>query len=212
MCGSMNIIGICGPMGGGKSTIGRHLETLGYERIPMAAALKDMLKALGLDDLDLNGPPSHKNAPNDLLCGKSPRYAMQSLGTEWARRAIGYDLWVNVIQARIIAHQTKCATRRRKVTPGCRGVVIDDIRFPNEWAMLERLGATLWCIRRPEVERKRRWFDRLLGRFNLFPFIHESEFHWPDAPVDAEFWNTGTEQDLKDQVQAFLGRSQTEQE
>lgn len=212
MCGSMNVIGICGPMGGGKSTVGKHLESLGYTRIPMSTVLKDMLRALGLDELDLNGPPSHRQQPNSLLCGKSPRYAMQSLGTEWARDMIGGDLWVNAIQARIIAHQTKCATRRRKSGEPCRGVVIDDIRFPNEWAMMERLGGSLWRIRRPDVERKRTWWDRLMARFGFFPRVHESEFHWPDAPVDAEFWNTGSEDDLKTQVTNLLDRYQTEQE
>lgn len=208
------VIGIVGPMGAGKSTLAKHLvEVHGYTRMSMATPLKNMLRALGLSEEDVNGPQAHRERPSTLLGGKSPRFALQTLGTDWGRRMISPDLWVSAVQALIIQHQTRAATAKKKQPHA--GVVIDDIRFPNEWEMVRRLGGSLWRIRRPQVERTRTWLDHFYhGRWGglthplvwlrLFKPIHESEYHWPDAPSDAEFDNTGTEAEMRHQASLLL--------
>lgn len=214
------VIGISGAMGAGKSTLAKHLvEVHGYTRMSMAAPGKNMLRALGLTEEDVNGTPAQKMRANPMLGGRSARFAMQSLLTQWGRLMMSPDLWVNAMQVLIVQHQTKSATGKKK--PPHAGVVIDDIRFPNEWDMVRRMGGVLWKVRRPDVEPTRTFMDRLfhaprVGKLirplSLFlPFwrpIHESEYHWPDAPSDAEFWNTGDEAEMRTQASTLLLRTQ----
>lgn len=49
---------------------------------------KDMLSALRLSQEELHGPPAIRDSPSARLSGRSPRYAMQTLGTDWGRRMI----------------------------------------------------------------------------------------------------------------------------
>lgn len=218
MCGNLKILGLVGASSAGKSTLSKVLEEHGYVRLALGKPFKDMLAVLGLTKNDLYGPPSHRSAPNDLLCGKSPRFAMISIAQDWGRKQIGNDIWVNALQNQIVAYQTKCATEGRPAL-----IVVEDVRQPNEWDMIHRLGGSLWRVRRPEVEPKIGWlcrlcnapvrWQRMIGKalvplakpFGLQP-VHETEYHWPDAPAEAEFWNTGTTADLEAQVRDFLAR------
>lgn len=176
------IIGICGQTAAGKTFARKHVAA-GYDALPisMADALKRMLLELGLEHSDVYGSQEHRMKPNYLLCGKTSRHAMQTLGTEWGRKLIGNDVWVNATEASIA---TICAGEH---APDY--IVIDDIRFPNEVAMIKRLGGVLWRVRREEVEAKRSALDVWLHRIGLHPFIHESEYHWRDFQPDVELRN-----------------------
>ena len=84
------LIGFCGAAGAGKT----HAATLlardwGYSRVRFAGPLKAMLHALGLTEADTDG--AAKDQPADLLGGRTPRHAMQTLGTEWGRALISPD-------------------------------------------------------------------------------------------------------------------------
>ena len=80
-----------------------------------------------------------------------------------------------------------------------RDKLADDIRFPNDWSAIKKLGGSLVCVRRPEFEVPRSLYDVLYHRYGLKYFLpekpasrfatHESEFHWRDAPVDIELKN-----------------------
>lgn len=111
------IIAFTGPAGCGKSTAALHLVVShGFTRMRFAEPLKAMLRTLGLSHDEVDGPA--KEMPCHLLCGKTPRWAMQTLGTEWGRDLIGSDLWVR-------AWRNAQASIKG-------GVVVDDCRFPNE--------------------------------------------------------------------------------
>lgn len=218
MCGNLKVIGLVGASATGKSTLSKVLAEQGYKRIAMAKPLKDMLAVLGMTHEDLYGPPAHRAAPSDFLCGRSPRHVMQALGTLWGRIAVGPELWVNAVQEQVVSYQTECATCGKPAL-----VVIEDIRFPNEWSMIQRLGGVLWRVRRPAVEPKIGWlchlvnapvrWKRIVGAivaplvkpFGITP-THESEYHWPSAPAEAEFWNTGTPEELAAQVRELVRR------
>jgi hypothetical protein len=62
----------------------------GFARVRFAGPLKAMMAALGCTNAEIDG--DRKEVPCDLLGGKSPRWAMQTLGTEWGRKLIGDDL------------------------------------------------------------------------------------------------------------------------
>lgn len=129
------IVGLAGPKRAGKGTAARALTDAGYQLVSFARPLKDMLIAMGLTERDLD---EGKELPHPLLGGLQPRWAMQSLGTEWMRKLVCQDGWVNIARHRIAQWRDK----------GQR-VVVDDCRFDNEGVMLRGLGAPIIEITRP---------------------------------------------------------------
>jgi hypothetical protein len=132
------IIAFTGLAGAGKSTAAMHLvKSLGFERVRFAGPLKDMMRALGLSEREIDGDLKEK--PCDLLGGKTPRYAMQTIGTEWGRDLIDSDLWIRAWQNSI-----------SRVPTGVN-VVVDDCRFPNEAKAVGSAGGILVRVDRPHV-------------------------------------------------------------
>lgn len=83
------ILVLTGEAGAGKSTIARELERLeGFARIRFAGPLKDMVRALGLTDREIEG--DLKEQPCDKLTVGNFRHLQ---GRAWeAFEAIGFDL------------------------------------------------------------------------------------------------------------------------
>jgi len=126
----IHIIGLVGNPQVGKSEIAKHLYYYyGFERLRFGGVIKDMLRCLGLATDFVDGPC--KNIPSDILCGKSARYAMQTLGTEWGRNLIGSNIWVNVLD-------NKMHTMIENL--GYMKFVIDDVRFMNEMDWLGKIA------------------------------------------------------------------------
>jgi hypothetical protein len=195
-----SILGLVGATGSGKTTLACRLEQdHGFVRFQIGRPLKDMLIALGLSEEDVAGTPEQRARPQPLLGGKSTRRALSTLGTDWGRNMITPDLWVNVMKVRIEMHLNS----RLDAAP----IVIDDLRFPNDWGLVKRFGGLILTIRRAEKERPRSALDRLYYRSGIGGLlrgrgflgwhpVHETEFHWPDAPSNAEVWNVGTTDSL----------------
>lgn len=134
-------IGFCGPEGAGKSTAANQAaDLLSCPITPFAAPLKRMLEALGVPHANLYGTPYDKEQPLSLLCGKSARQAMQSLGTEWGRQQIADGFWLNAW--RVLAQQAGHA-------------VADDVRYPNEAEAVRQLGGKVICVVRSMEDFKR---------------------------------------------------------
>jgi len=132
----MRLIALTGFKGSGKSEVARHLvDNFGYERVSFADPLKAMLKAIGLTDEHLFGPL--KETPLKLLCGETPRYVMQTLGTEWGRLLVHDRLWCNL-----------WSIRAGKILAMNGNVVADDLRYPNEAETIRSLGGVIWRIHR----------------------------------------------------------------
>lgn len=132
------LIVLTGFAGAGKSTVAKHLvNEKGFVLVKYASPLKDMLRSVGLTDEHIEG--HLKEVPCDLLCGKSPRYAMQTLGTEWGRDIIGPSLWSNLWLSRV-----------NLLLQSGRSVVTDDCRFENEMLAAKSAGAYVMQIMRPD--------------------------------------------------------------
>ncbi len=130
------IIAFTGLAGAGKSTAAMRLvKAHKFERVRFAGPLKAMMAALGLTDAEIEG--DRKELPSDLLGGRTPRHAMQTIGNEWGRELIGPDLWVNAWRAAV------------EKLPAGVPVVVDDCRYPNEAAAVQAMGGIIVRIERP---------------------------------------------------------------
>ena len=128
------IIGIAGLAGSGKTTAARYLiETHGFTRHRMAGPLTAMMLCLGLDERHTDG--DLKEVPSDILNGLTPRYAMQTIGTDWGRKMIGDSLWVNAW--------------RNTLPKG--NIVVDDVRFENEADAVRELGGLVVRLTRRDT-------------------------------------------------------------
>jgi hypothetical protein len=137
---SGRLIVLTGRARSGKTTVSNYLRNEhNFVVVKFAGVLKDMLYTLGLDWEHVEG--SLKEEPCELLGGKTPRHAMQTLGTEWGRGMIHEDLWVNAWRQAVIRHLDDGVD-----------VVTDDCRFENELAAALELGATVIKLVRPQTE------------------------------------------------------------
>lgn len=133
------LLGITGKAGAGKSTAADYLVSRGWVRVKMADPLKNMMRAMGLSDRHIEG--DLKEVPCPLLQGKTPRYAMQTLGTEWGRQMIGPEVWTELARREIAL----CMAQGLDV-------VVDDVRFENEAAVIRELGGMVLQIERGGVD------------------------------------------------------------
>lgn len=132
------VIGFTGYIGSGKTEAAKYLaQHKGYTWIKFAQPLKDMLYAIGLNEREIEG--DKKELPCKILGGKTPRFAMQTLGTEWGRKIMGEDFWVNIWERRCQEYISM---------PG-QCIVADDCRFPNEVAAIRKLGGVIVRMDRP---------------------------------------------------------------
>lgn len=130
------LVAFAGPAGSGKSTAAQFLiDRHRYILVKFATPLKSMLRTLyeesGLTSSEiaerLEG--ALKETPDPILNGKTPRFAMETLGTEWGRETISRSLWVDI-----------WARRVSLIFSQGYNVVADDLRFPDELDMVEELG------------------------------------------------------------------------
>ena len=166
---------VCGVAGAGKSALARVLERdYGYKVLKFADPMKDMLRVLGLGNRELEG--DRKESPCGLLGGRTPRWAMQSLGTEWGRGLMGESFWVDAWRRRVEALAE---------WPDAK-LVVDDCRFPNELEAARSLGFVPVRIWREGAAKAhaRGWREGHISEYAL------------DEVWMPEFENHGTPEDL----------------
>lgn len=105
--------------------------------------------------------------------GVTLRSMLQTIGTNWGRQCVHWDLWT------LLAEQNALAALRR------HSVIFDDMRFPNEFDMIKRNGGKCVRIFRPGPARG----DTAIGEGLLDEHI-----------FDASIYNNGTLHDLKRNV------------
>lgn len=161
----VQLIALTGKAGAGKSSAAAFLvEKHGFHRMRFAAILKQMLMVMGLTVEDVDG--WRKNTPNELLLGKTPREAMQTLGTEWGRDRIHPDIWVHLWQRQALQRMAQGYS-----------IVVDDMRFPNEYDYFKQIGGKVLKVEAPT--------ETLMD--NKVAALHVSELH--ELPYDRVIWN-----------------------
>ena len=181
------VVAFTGKRGSGKSEAVKALtEDLGFVELKFADPLKNMIRAMyrtcGVDDVTIERKIEGdlKEAPCEWLAGKTPRYAMQTLGTEW-RNMIAEDLWAVMF--------------KRAVESGNLGdrIACSDYRFPKEGEALDDLGAIKYRITRPTADA----VDDEASQ-------HSSETLIDEIPTDLDIPNDGSVEDLRDAVVDYV--------
>ena len=171
------VIALTGLMNSGKSTVADYLVAhRDFVRLKFAQGLKEMMRALGLSDEEIEGV--RKELPCDKLNGRTSRYAMQTLGTEWGRPPMGQDFWVNLL-----------VQKAQRLDFGTH-IVIDDCRFPNEAVAVQRdLQGQVW---------------RLVRGLSPVGIGHASEKEQMYVNADVVVHNNGTLDNLLEKVELLL--------
>ncbi len=135
------IVGLTGLAGSGKDTAAHHLaealQARGKRCIRMAFAdpIRQALMAIGVPssyiyDRDLK----ESDVPG---FGASYRKLAQTLGTEWGRETIDQDLWVKVLETRLMGLQRKPDV-----------LIITDVRMQNEADWITQHGGMVVLVER----------------------------------------------------------------
>lgn len=131
------IIGISGKLKSGKDETARLIEMITFKpfyRKKFADKLKGMIAVLLSCDVNRLEDQNFKEAPLGYgWNGLTPRYLMQTLGTEWGR-TIYDDIWVQATMSTL--HPEK-------------SYIITDVRFPNEAEAIKKVGGKVIRINRP---------------------------------------------------------------
>jgi len=168
------LIGLYSPAPGcGKTTVADLF--IEHQRVSFAAPLKEAVSNM-LYDLGVAGVHYAYTDKEAIIpeIGVSARHMMQTLGTEWGRACIHPDFWVMIARA-----------KTERIMNGNGSVVIDDVRFPNEAAMIRDLGGELWRIDRPGVS---------------YDGDHSSEGALEDITPDRVIVNDGTIDQLLEKI------------
>lgn len=204
------IIGVVGLAGSGKDTVSDMLQRYhGFRKVAFADPIKRIAREVyDFTDEQLWGPSEYRDAPdlryprNADLAGDtflSPRYALQTLGTEWGRDCYA-DTWVDmgIRIARELLHPNggkdydAKAGVFRSTCPPPAGVVFSDCRFVNEGRKIKAAGGKVVRIVRPGAG--------LAGAAGL----HASEVEQLQIKADVEIVNAGTLDELKENVRALV--------
>lgn len=170
--------------GSGKSEVAAVLCRHRYELVKFAAPLKAMARAL-LVSMGFTHRHAERMVEGDLkeevvpgFDTVTPRHLMQTLGTDWGREAISNDLWTKV-----------AISKAASITAEGGRVVIDDMRFPNEFEAIREVGGVTVRIDRPDPSRA--GLSRYEGQLDGHEF-------------DVVIQNDGTLADLKARVLAHF--------
>jgi len=199
------IIGLMGYIGSGKNTVSEFLQNqYGYEQDSFASTLKDACSVIFSWDRELlegvtDESRKFRETPDVWWSDKlgkefTPRYALQNIGTEILRHEFHPDIWLLSLEKRL--QNTS------------KNIVITDTRFPNEVQLIRDLGGKIvyvdngnppaWSI----VAKKACQGDTndILEMHTTYKHIHESEWAWAAVEPDFVIKNTGTLEELNNNV------------
>jgi hypothetical protein len=176
----MKIIGIYSPTPGcGKTELANMLlrfDPKTTARFPFAAPVKDFtisfLMQVGYSEEQASYFAYHdKNTPLLLVPGKpTARKLLQTIGTGWGRKMISNDIWLAPwLQTLDTVHMPYTCT-----------LLVDDMRFPNEYYTLTKNNAFVVKITRESAPIA----------------IDDSEGNLCHLPFDCEIENNGSLDDL----------------
>ena len=167
------LVGLTGRAGSGKDTVAdwfvKHHK---FKKMSFAQPIKAALSALDMPE------PADRERKEQPIPGFSFtwREAAQKLGTEWGR-SLDENLWVKLVQKRLHIAMSN--------------VVISDVRFENEAAMIREMGGTILHIQGRQAS---------LGA----NAVHTSEAGIELHPEDIVIDNSGSIEELYEQLMELM--------
>jgi len=204
------IVGVLGFIGSGKGTVGDILhDALGFHKASFAGHVKDVASVMfgwprNLLEGDTKESREFREQTDKFWSEKfnknfTPRLAMQLLGTEVGRDFFGENFWID------------CLEKQIRNTEG--DYVITDVRFKNEIQWVTNQGGILIEVTRGV---KPHWYDiaskanrgsDAAEKYMFETGIHQSEWRWIGRDIDYTIDNTGTLEQLKENVFRCLKNS-----
>lgn len=165
---SVSLIGIHGPLNGGKDTTANYIQAKfpgKFGRYAFAGPLKQACKLMfNFTDGQLEDQALKKEI--DPFWGFTPRYAMQKLGTEYGRSMLRDDIWIKRAEMEFALN-----------SKSSMGTIITDVRFENEAEWLRaQPGSVLIYLKVP-------------GLVQDEQYSHASEAGITQVPTDFEIVN-----------------------
>ena len=174
------IIGMAGPARSGKDTAAEILVSkFNFGAIGFADPIKRMIATMLGETTEWIENPAIKDTvlPNIRF---SPRFLMQTIGTEWGRETLDKDVWVRVA----MRSMDKILNLYHR-----KGVVFTDVRFENEATQIRNIGGVICHITRPGQD---------------YVHAHASEIGIKFQPSDFKLNNSRTIDYLHGQVEAVI--------
>lgn len=180
--------GLVGYKASGKTTLARALESKHmFTRLSFADPVKaEALKMV--QDFCWRNATGDMNIPqtvDDLKALPGGVAFIQCVGTDLGRNSFGYeDIWVDKMASTIEAHASE-------------PIVVDDVRFPNELALLRREGFEIIRVIRSGNDR---WRHLIKTNPNLTAMgiaemlNHDSEKHVNTMEVDLDIQSLSVDQ------------------
>ena len=165
----------------GKSTLGKMITDYGNKGFDISFA-KPFKRMNYILLIDIGYSPSdameyvYGSKKEEIIpeLGVTCRHIQQTLGSEWGKGYIHNDIWANIGKAKIKQYRWP--------------VVVDDLRFSNEYYMLRDMGACLVRITRPGYTKQHE---------------HSSDGALDDYFFDIELVNDGTPEEMYEQFRAM---------
>lgn len=129
------LIGLTGLPGSGKDTIANLLLADGFRHYAFAWPIKLALSTMFSWDPALWEDREWKERPIPWLNNQSPRDLSKTLGTDWGRDMIDWDLWLDLGEVRV-----------RQACRDGASMVISDVRFENEARMIIDNGGIIVSV------------------------------------------------------------------
>jgi len=127
------IIGLSGLARSGKDTVADYLvREHQFVKLAYADPIKDMICAM----LSINRDELEEYKDKTFM-NYSIRNLLQTLGTEWGRETIDYNIWLNLLKSR---------------SSGLVNFCVSDVRFENEARQLRMMGGIIVKVVRPELK------------------------------------------------------------
>jgi len=141
----VTIIGIHGPLNGGKDTTANYIQAKfpgKFGRYAFAGPLKRAcIEMFGFTHEQLEDQALKKEV--DPFWGFTPRFAMQKLGTEYGRGMLRDDVWIKRAEMEFEANHKSA-----------KGTIITDVRFENEGEWLrQQPGGILIYLKVPGLKK-----------------------------------------------------------
>ena len=177
------LLGLSGFKGSGKDSVADFLvEEHGWLKMSFAEPLKDMVaEAFDLPRHLLEGDTEESREWRenhiDDVTGKTPRVLLQEVGV--AMRNVHADFWVNQVKAMILRVQSTSYA----------GIVVPDMRFANEFDMINELEGINVRVKRKSANPA--WYDNSWSHitWDFREMSHEwLEFADPSQRVHVSEW------------------------